>query len=200
MDPDMIICMILRIHVENKIILSHAIWWQTSISARYGSKGVAQLVNQSLPTPDNRGSNPDISKTLSTNCSIEKTKIVTKRRKMARIKKVSFSFISWLQLVEKHSRLESNCGPLVPEANAQPTDPSWIMDLFKVRQCVKRNSRTDSKVALNMTNIIFLPITRRWTVFYLLPLWTISFKKLAIGKKCWQNNVAMLHFSQQNCP
>ena len=38
MDPDMINCMILRIHVENKIILSHAILRQTSVSARYGSK------------------------------------------------------------------------------------------------------------------------------------------------------------------
>ena len=39
MDPDMINCTILLIHVENKIIiLSHAILWQTSVSARYGRK------------------------------------------------------------------------------------------------------------------------------------------------------------------
>ena len=37
MDPDMINCMILHIHVEKKI-LSHAIQPQTSVSARYGSK------------------------------------------------------------------------------------------------------------------------------------------------------------------
>ena len=38
MDPDMIHCMILSIHVENKIILSHAIWLRTSVTARYGGK------------------------------------------------------------------------------------------------------------------------------------------------------------------
>ena len=38
MDPDMINCMILHIHVENLIILSHAIQWGTGVSARYGSK------------------------------------------------------------------------------------------------------------------------------------------------------------------
>ena len=38
MDPDMINCVILRIHEENKIILSHAILLQTSVSARNGSK------------------------------------------------------------------------------------------------------------------------------------------------------------------
>ena len=40
---------------------------------------VAQLVEGSLPTPEIRDSNPDISKVLSTNCTIEKTKIKKKR-------------------------------------------------------------------------------------------------------------------------
>ena len=34
MDPEMINCIILLIHVENKIILSHAIQLQTSVSAK----------------------------------------------------------------------------------------------------------------------------------------------------------------------
>ena len=40
MDPDMINCVILRIHVEKKymIIPCHAIQWQTGVSARNGSK------------------------------------------------------------------------------------------------------------------------------------------------------------------
>ena len=39
-DPDMITCVILRIHVDknNNIIPSHAIQQRTSVSARYGSK------------------------------------------------------------------------------------------------------------------------------------------------------------------
>ena len=40
---------------------------------------VAQLVERSLPTPEIRGLNPVISKILSTNCIIEKTKIKKKR-------------------------------------------------------------------------------------------------------------------------
>ena len=40
MDPYMINCMILRIHVENNIILSHAVEQQTSVSANYGSKKI----------------------------------------------------------------------------------------------------------------------------------------------------------------
>ena len=40
---------------------------------------VAQLVEPSLPTPEIRGSNPDISIILSTNGTKEKTKIRKKR-------------------------------------------------------------------------------------------------------------------------
>ena len=36
---------------------------------------VTQLVERSLPTPEIQGLNPDIGKILSTNCTIEKTKI-----------------------------------------------------------------------------------------------------------------------------
>ena len=36
---------------------------------------VAQLVERLLPTPEIHGSNPDIGKILSTNCTIEKMKI-----------------------------------------------------------------------------------------------------------------------------
>ena len=46
---------------------------------------VAQLVERSLLTPEIRGSNPDIGKTLSTNCTIEKTKIKKKRSGMAHL-------------------------------------------------------------------------------------------------------------------
>ena len=41
---------------------------------------VAQLVERLLSTPEIRGSNPDIGKILSTNCTIEKTK---KKKKKA---------------------------------------------------------------------------------------------------------------------
>ena len=34
---------------------------------------VAQLVERSVPTPEILGSNPDIGKILSTNCTMEKT-------------------------------------------------------------------------------------------------------------------------------
>ena len=45
---------------------------------------VAQLVEQLLPTPEVRGSNPNFGKVLSANCnSIEKTKIKKKRLGMA---------------------------------------------------------------------------------------------------------------------
>ena len=44
---------------------------------------VAQLVERSLPTPEIGGSNPDIGKTLSTNCTLEKTNIMKKRPGMA---------------------------------------------------------------------------------------------------------------------
>ena len=43
------------------------------------------LVERSLPTPEIRGSNPDISKILSTNCKIEKTRIKKKRPGMAHL-------------------------------------------------------------------------------------------------------------------
>ena len=46
---------------------------------------VAQLVEQLLPTPEICSSNPDIGKILSTNCTLEKTKIKKKRPAMARL-------------------------------------------------------------------------------------------------------------------
>ena len=46
---------------------------------------VAQLVEQSLPTTEIRGSNPDIGEILSTNCAIEKTKIKKKRLGMCHL-------------------------------------------------------------------------------------------------------------------
>ena len=46
---------------------------------------VAQLVERLLPTPEIRGSNPDIGIILSTNCTIEETKIKKKRLGMARL-------------------------------------------------------------------------------------------------------------------
>ena len=45
----------------------------------------AQLVEQLLPTPEIRSSNPDIGKILSTNCVIEKTKIKKTRSGMAHL-------------------------------------------------------------------------------------------------------------------
>ena len=62
MDPDTINCVILRIHLDKKIIIpSHAIWRQTSVSARYGSKKTshswtyldASLLCQVEKSPDN---------------------------------------------------------------------------------------------------------------------------------------------------
>ena len=44
---------------------------------------MAQLVKQSLSTPEIQGSNPDIGKISSTNCSIKKMKIKKKRPGMA---------------------------------------------------------------------------------------------------------------------
>ena len=49
---------------------------------------VAQLVEQLLPTPEIRGLNLDIGKILSTNCTIEKTKIKKKRPGMAHLKSI----------------------------------------------------------------------------------------------------------------
>ena len=50
-----------------------------------GAVVVAQLVERSLPTPEILGSNPDIGKMLSTNCTIEKKKIKKKRPRMAHL-------------------------------------------------------------------------------------------------------------------
>ena len=52
---------------------------------------VAQLVWQSIPTPDIRGSNPDIGEILSTNCTLVKTKIKKKRSGRPSLK----SLMSW---------------------------------------------------------------------------------------------------------
>ena len=49
---------------------------------------VAQLVEGLLPTPEICGLNPDIGKILSTNRTIEKTKIKKKRPGMANLKKI----------------------------------------------------------------------------------------------------------------
>ena len=46
---------------------------------------VAQMVEWSLPPPEIRGLNPDIGEILSTNCTIEKTKIKKKRAGMAHL-------------------------------------------------------------------------------------------------------------------
>ena len=46
---------------------------------------VAQLVEQSLPTPEISGSSPDFRIISSTNCTIEKTKINKKRPGMAHL-------------------------------------------------------------------------------------------------------------------
>ena len=59
-------------------MLKLLVWWAVV---------VAQLVEQLLPTPDIRGSNPDIGKILSTNCTLEKTKIKKKRPGMAYLQK-----------------------------------------------------------------------------------------------------------------
>ena len=48
---------------------------------------VAQLVEQLLPIPELRSSNPDISKILTTNSTIEKKKIKKKRPGIAHNKK-----------------------------------------------------------------------------------------------------------------
>ena len=57
---------------------------------------VAQLVEQSLLTPEIRGSNPDIGEILTTNRTIEKTSIKKKRPGMAHLKKPIFCHLdSW---------------------------------------------------------------------------------------------------------
>ena len=49
---------------------------------------MAQLVEQLLPTPEICGSNPDISKILSTHCTIEKMSIKKKRPGVAHLLKL----------------------------------------------------------------------------------------------------------------
>ena len=75
MDPEMINCMILHIHVENKIILSHAILRRTSVSAR--SMGVkknsATQTNVSIEQKSARASKDRYRATLA--CSKTKKKI-----------------------------------------------------------------------------------------------------------------------------
>ena len=63
---------------------------------------MAQLVERSLPTPEVPGSNPDIGKTLSTNCTIEKTKIKKNRPGMAQLKK------RILTRIPIHARLQAD--------------------------------------------------------------------------------------------
>ena len=46
---------------------------------------MAQFVERLLPTSEIRGSNPNISKISSTNCTIEKTNIKKRRRGMAHL-------------------------------------------------------------------------------------------------------------------
>ena len=61
--------------------LAHTTEWIIYIIAdkvlleSHGAVVVVQLVEQLLPTPEIRGSNPEIGKVLSTNCTLEKTKI-----------------------------------------------------------------------------------------------------------------------------
>ena len=66
---------------------------------------VAQLVEQLLPTPEIHGSNPDISKILSTNCTTEITKIKKKRLGMAHCGKnmrLEFHLVVARQLDVRH--------------------------------------------------------------------------------------------------
>ena len=52
----------------------------------FGAVVVAQLVERSLPTPENRGSNPNIAKVLSINCKLNrKDKDIEKEEGMAHI-------------------------------------------------------------------------------------------------------------------
>ena len=50
---------------------------------------VAQLVERSLSLPETRGLNPDIGIIVSTNCTIENTKIKKKKPGMAHLKKIA---------------------------------------------------------------------------------------------------------------
>ena len=65
---------------------------------------VAQLVERLLPTSEIRGLNPDIGKILSTNCTIEKTKIKKKRPGMAHLKKTTL----WLHCTQ--TRISGSSG------------------------------------------------------------------------------------------
>ena len=84
---------------------NHHCWWSDFVSGRldpwvpsilipnsvvydgyiYLAVVVAQLVERSLPASDICGSNSDIGKRISTNCTIEKMKIKKKRPGMARL-------------------------------------------------------------------------------------------------------------------
>ena len=55
---------------------------------------MAQLVEQLLLTPEILGPNPGIGRGLSTNCTLEKTKIKKKRPEMAHLKKMSLKIQS----------------------------------------------------------------------------------------------------------
>ena len=59
----------------------------TKNRASFGALVVAQLVERLLPTPEIHGLNPNIIKILSTNSTIEKTKIKKKRSGMSHLKK-----------------------------------------------------------------------------------------------------------------
>ena len=54
-------------------------WISTNMN---GAVIVAQLVERSLPTPEIHGSNLDIGKILFANCTIEKTKIKKKEKRV----------------------------------------------------------------------------------------------------------------------
>ena len=65
-----------------------------------GEVVVAQLVEQSLPTPGIRGLNPDVGKIKSTNCTIEKTKIKKKRPGMGHLFKKIFDVKGFLHSLQ----------------------------------------------------------------------------------------------------
>ena len=59
-----------------------------------GAVVVIQLVEQSLPTPEVCGLNADIGKTLSTNCTIQKTKVKKKTLGMAHLKNCQWNLVN----------------------------------------------------------------------------------------------------------
>ena len=75
---------------------------------------MAQLLERSLLTPEIRGSNPIIGKILSTNCTIEKTKIKKKRPGMAHLKK---RVIVHSLIIDGHFKFDTANSIIV-----QPTD------------------------------------------------------------------------------